>query len=69
MVELRTADLGIAVIVGIDSVRNGKVVTMGAGVGITDSLVTSPTGVIVRRWIGPIDDQQLADLVTPFLSN
>ena len=37
--------------------------------GLPETFVISPTGVIVRRWIGPIDDQQLADLVTPFLSN
>ncbi len=35
--------------------------------GLPETFVISPTGVLVRRWVGPIDDEQLADLVAPLL--
>lgn len=35
--------------------------------GLPETFVISRNGVLVRRWVGPIDDQQLADLVAPLL--
>ena len=35
--------------------------------GLPETFVISRSGVLVRRWVGPIDDQQLADLVDSLL--
>ncbi len=35
--------------------------------GLPETFVISPSGVLVRRWVGPINDAQLADLVAPLL--
>ena len=35
--------------------------------GLPETFVISRSGVLVRRWVGPINDEQLADLVAPLL--
>jgi DsbE subfamily thiol:disulfide oxidoreductase len=37
--------------------------------GLPETLVISPAGVLVSRWVGPIDDKQLLDLVGPLLES
>ena len=35
--------------------------------GLPETFVISRSGVLVSRWVGPINDEQLADLVAPLL--